>query len=156
VPWLLDGNNLAHGESRENVRRAALAVARRERVRILIFFDGAPPPGSGDSEMLGAVEVRYVGHADSAIVAFLRPHGRGWRVATDDRELARLARDAGAEAVAAAVFWRKAAAALAAVPAGGGTEPGVADEIAYFRDPGHRLPDAPRRVPRPRRRPGRG
>jgi len=156
VPWLLDGNNLAHGGSREKVRRAALAVARRERVRILIFFDGAPPPGSGDSEMLGAVEVRYVGHADSAIVAFLRPRGRGWRVATDDRELARLARDAGAEAVSAAAFWRKAAAALAETPGGAGAGPGAADEIAYFRDPGHRLPDAPKRVPRPRRRPGRG
>ena len=156
MPWLLDGNNLAHGGSREKVRRAALAVARSERVRILVFFDGAPPPGSAASEILGAVEVRYVGNADSAIVAFLRPHGRGWRVATDDRELARLARDAGAEAVPAAAFWRKAAAVLAAAPAGAGAEPGVADEIDYFRDAGHRLPDAPKRVPRPRRRPGRG
>ena len=154
MPWLLDGNNLAHGGSREKVRRAALAVARRERVRIVVFFDGSPPPGSGDSEMLGAVEVRYVGHADSAIVAFLRPHGRGWRVATDDRELSRLARDAGAETVSAAAFWRKAAAAPAPDDAGG--EGGVADEVAYFRDPGHRLPDTPKRVPRPRRRPGRG
>ncbi|OYV91092.1 MAG: hypothetical protein B7Z68_11010 [Acidobacteria bacterium 21-70-11] len=133
-----------------------MAVARSERVRILVFFDGAPPPGSADSEMLGAVEVRYVGNADSAIVAFLRPHGRGWRVATDDRELARLARDAGAEAVSAVAFWRKAAATLAATPAGTGAGPGVADEIAYFRDAGHRLPDTPKRVPRPRRRPGRG
>jgi YacP-like NYN domain len=154
VPWLLDGNNLAHGGSREKVRRAALAVARRERVRIVVFFDGSPPPGSGGSEVLGAVEVRYVGHADSAIVAFLRPHGRGWRVATDDRELSRLARDAGAETVSAAAFWRKAAAVPAPDETGGGG--GVADEVAYFRDPGHRLPDTPKRVRRPRRRPGRG
>ena len=151
MPWLLDGNNLAHGGSRENVRRAALAVARGERVRILVFFDGAPPPGAAVSESLGAVEVRYVGHADTAIVAFLRSHGRGWRVATDDRELARLAREARAEVVSAKVFWRKAAAAVAAVPAGAVASPGMADEIAYFRDPGHRLPEAPRRVSRLRR-----
>ncbi len=154
MPWLLDGNNLAHGGSREKVRRAALALARRERVRILIYFDGSPPPGSGDSEKLGAVEVRYVGHADTAIVAFLRPNGRGWRLATDDRELARLARDAGAEAVSAAAFWRKAAAAPE--PEGSGARGAIADEAAYFRDAGHRLPEAPTRVPRPRRRPGRG
>lgn len=155
MPWLLDGNNLAHGGPRERVRRAALAVARLERVRILVFFDGSPPPGAGDSEALGAVEVRYVANADAAIVAFLRPRGRGWRVATDDRELSRLARDTGAEVVSAAAFWRKAAAAPAA-PAAAATGGGVADEAAYFRDPGHRLPAAPKRVPRGRRRPGRG
>ena len=155
MPWLLDGNNLAHGGSREKVRRAALAVARHERVRIVVYFDGAPPPGVGGSEALGAVEIRYVGHADSAIIAFLRPRGRGWRVATDDRELARLARDTGAEAVSAAAFWGKAAAALAA-PAGAAASPGFADEVAYFQDPRHRLPAVPKRVPRGRRRPGRG
>jgi hypothetical protein len=156
VPWLLDGNNLAHGGSRERVRRAALAVARRERVRIVVFFDGAPPAGAAGSESLGAVEVRYAVHADTAIVAFLRPQGRGWRVATDDRELARLARDAGAETVPAAAFWQKATAALAEAPGGAGGGSGVADEIAYFRDPEHKLPDLPKRVPRPRRRSRRG
>ncbi|MDD5563166.1 MAG: NYN domain-containing protein [Thermoanaerobaculaceae bacterium] len=155
MPWLLDGNNLAHGGSREKVRRAALAVARHERVRIVVYFDGAPPPGVGGSESLGAVEIRYVGHADSAIIAFLRPRGRGWRVATDDRELARLARDTGAEAVSAAAFWGKAAAASAA-PAGAVPSPGCVDEVAYFQDPRHRLPAVPKRVPRGRRRPGRG
>ena len=155
MPWLLDGNNLARGGSRERVRRAALAVARSERVRILVFFDGAPPAGGSGSEALGAVEVRYVVHADTAIVAFLRPRGRGWRVATDDRELARLAREAGAETVPASAFWRKAESAAAAMPEGGAADAAASDEAAFFRDPAHRLPAAPGRVAR-RRHPRRG
>lgn len=60
MPWILDGNNLARGGNRERVRRAALALARTERIRLVLFFDGAPPAGSPDTERLGAVDVRYV------------------------------------------------------------------------------------------------
>jgi hypothetical protein len=148
VPWLLDGNNLARGRDRESVRRAALAVARQEQVRILIFFDGSPPEGSGGTERLGAVEVRYVGHADSAIVAFLRNSGRGWRVATDDRALGAAAREAGAEVVPAAKFWHKAAGGVQADAAGARSAVGVEDEMAYFADPTHRLPTQPIRIVR--------
>jgi len=63
VPWLLDGNNLAQGGDRERVRRAALDLARRERLRVLLYFDGAPPQGTPPVQRLGAVEVRYVPHA---------------------------------------------------------------------------------------------
>ena len=98
MPWLLDGNNLARGRDRALVRQAALAVARQEKVRILIFFDGAPPQGVGETEKLGSVEVRYVVHADTAILAFLRTSRRGWRLATDDRALGVAARAAGPEA----------------------------------------------------------
>ena len=145
MPWVIDGNNLAHGGDRERVRRAVLALARVEKVSIVVFFDGAPPPGGRDREPLGPVEVRYVPHADAAIVAFLdRQHGRGWRLATDDRALATRARHAGAEAVGADAFWRRVAAAGdAADERAGGSDAGGAIE---------RLPDEPVRVPRRRRK----
>jgi hypothetical protein len=146
VPWILDGNNLARGGNRERVRRAALALARTERIRILLFFDGAPPPGSSETERLGSVEVRYVPYADRAILDVVAPRGRGWRVATDDRTLAARVRAAGAEAVAAATFWEKAAAAEAKAP------PGPPAPGAASLDGVERFNDAPVRVPRRRRK----
>ncbi|MBZ5587778.1 MAG: NYN domain-containing protein [Acidobacteriia bacterium] len=154
MPWLLDGNNLARGKEREAVRRAALAVARHERVRILVFFDGAPPNGTGAVERLGPVEVRYVGDADTAIAAFLHQKGRGWRVATDDRELGRRVIATGAEVLSAVTFWQKAAAASTSEPEErGGRSSGAAEDLDYLRDSRQRLPDAPVRIPRRRRRP---
>ncbi|MBI4916766.1 MAG: NYN domain-containing protein [Acidobacteria bacterium] len=148
MPWILDGNNLARGGNRERVRRAALALARTERIRIVLFFDGAPPAGSPDTERLGPVEVRYVPYADRAILDVVSPRGRGWRVASDDRALAVRVRAAGAECVAASSFWEKAASAEAKAPAeehsiGTATLDGV-----------ERLVDAPARVPRRRRKKG--
>jgi hypothetical protein len=156
VPWLLDGNNLVRGGDREAVRRAALAVARHERVRILIFFDGAPPAGVGATERLGRVETRYTGHADTAILAFLQRGGREWRVATDDRELGGRARAAGAEVVPAASFWHKAQTAAQASESQTGAVGDVVAELDYFADERHRLPESSTRVARrsvrPRRR----
>ena len=144
MPWILDGNNLARGGNRERVRRAALALARAERIRLLLFFDGAPPAGSPDTERLGQVEVRYVPYADRAILDVVSHRGRGWRVATDDRALAVRVRAAGAECVAAASFWAKAANAEAdsrADAPSNGTA--TLDDV-------ERLADAPARVPRRR------
>lgn len=151
MPWVLDGNNLARGQGRERVRQAALALARAEKVRIVVFFDGAPPAGSPPLERLGPVEVRYVPDADAAILALVRGSGRGWCLASDDRALGRQAHDRGAQVVAATDFWAKVERALATCrepddrapegePVSGGTE---------------RLPDAPariRRLPRAGRR----
>jgi hypothetical protein len=136
------------------VRRAALAVARLERVRIVVFFDGAPEAGRPDVESLGRVEIRHAPHADGAILAFLQRAGRGWRVATDDRALAGAARAAGAEAVSASEFWRKAARAEREQQ--GTQREGVAadEELAYFADPKNRLPPVAGRA-RPARRRGR-
>ncbi len=147
MPWLLDGNNLAGGRDREEVRRAALTLARRERVRIHIFFDGAPPAGTGQAESLGPVEVRYAADADAAIVAFVRGRGRGWRVATDDRGLARRVRDEGAEVVAAAAFWERAARAAAGAGEGSGRGPeSTRESLRGLAETTERLPDAPGRV----------
>jgi len=153
VPWVVDGNNVAGGRGRGEVRAAALALARAERVRLLIFFDGAPPPGATAVETLGAVEVRYTPDADRAILAHLSGHGRGSRVATDDAELARRARALGAEVVGGAAFWRKVAVGVAG-GAGGQGPIRLEDELAFVTDPAHRLPQGARRVPR-RRRPRR-
>lgn len=152
MPWLLDGNNLARGHHRASVRHAALAVARHERVRILVFFDGAPPEGVGEKEKLGSVEVRYVGNADTAILGFLRNASRGWRLATDDRALSVAARALGAEVVAGSSFWKKAAAAAQAAGLETGRTGGVGEDLAYFADPAHRLPRGPLRVARKRGR----
>ncbi len=151
MPWLLDGNNLARGKARESVRRAALAVARHERVRILLFFDGAPPGGSAEVEMLGTVEVRYVPHADTAIAAFIRGKGRGWRVATDDRGLQGRVRAAGAEVVPARAFWEKAATADEAAKRSDVSR-GVGEDLESLRVAVCRLPQGAARIPRRRRR----
>jgi len=147
MPWVLDGNNLASGGDRERVRRAALAVARGERVRIVLFFDGAPPAGSADRESLGPVEVRYVADADRAIVERLRAGGRGWRLATDDRRLAMLARGCGAAVVPGAAFWQKASAAGSAGEAGGERGSAFSGGRGYAEGV-ERLAESPRRVPR--------
>lgn len=152
MPWLLDGNNLAMGGRRASVRDAALAVARQERVRILVFFDGAPPEGVGETEKLGSVEVRYVGHADSAILGFLRHASRGWRLATDDRALSVAARGLGAEVVPCSSFLRKAAAAAQQASQETNRTGDVGEDLAYFADQAHRLPREPGRVPRKRAR----
>jgi len=153
MPWLLDGSNLTGGGDREPLRRAALALARAERVRIVVFFDGEPPPGSAALERLGSVEVRYVAHADSAIVAHLHGKGRGWRVATDDRALALRVRAEGADVVGARAFWDRLASAEAGERrrAEGGVPRGAETlrELAETVEP---LPEAPARVRRRSRR----
>ncbi len=152
MPWLVDGNNLAGGGGRAEVRSAVLALAHRERIRIVLFFDGAPPAGVPEVERLGSVQVRYVPNADDAIVAFLAGRGRGWTVATDDRGLTQRVRNTGATAVATGVFRSKLAGGGAA---GGGAPQGpvdVGEELAYFRDATHRLGNDGGHVPRRRKR----
>lgn len=154
MPWVLDGSNLAGGRDRDVVRRAALALARAERVRLLLFFDGPPPAGTKAVEHLGTTEVRYVPDADAAIVAHLGSSGRSWIVATDDRTLAARAVARGARAAGAAEFWRKAARAAApdAEPMAAASD--LDAELAYFHDPSRRLPQPDTHIPR-RRRPRR-
>lgn len=151
MPWILDGSNLAGGRDREGVRRAALAVARHERVRLVLYFDGPPPPGSDAIVRLGQVEVRYVPNADSAIVAQVSGGGRGWILATDDRALAARVKGLGARAVATAEFWEKAGRAAAAPDTSPAAPTDVDAEMRYFRDPTQRLPGAATPVRRRKR-----
>lgn len=106
MPILIDGNNLLHrltpgAVSRARVRQLVLEACRRERMQVVVVFDGPPPSGTPDREHLGRVEVVYSG-AESADQTIVRRIGgarpaRGWVVVTDDRGLAARARDRGAE-----------------------------------------------------------
>ncbi len=149
MAWVLDGNNLAGGMERSRVRQAALDLARRERVRIVVFFDGAPPPGVAAIERLGAVEVRYVADADVAIVALVGRGGQGLRVATDDQELARRVRGCGGQVVGGKVFWEK---VRRTVGDGGEEARHRSHERATWELDAtvERLPEVPGRVPRRR------
>lgn len=151
MPWLLDGNNLAQGEARERVRAAALALVRGQKMKVVIVFDGVPPPGSAEVEKLGQVEVRYAPDADLAILKLLASEGgREWTVATDDQELAGRARQLGAETVPGGVFWARVGQAVTGT--GGTAEPAMpwSRELEYFGDPRNRLPAGPVRVVRRR------
>lgn len=181
MPWILDGNNLAGGRDRGTVREAALTLARVERIRIVVVFDGPPPEGAPVVEHLGGVEVRYTPNADRAIAEQVKGHVRNWRVATDDRELADRLRGLGVKVFPADHFWRRLRAgeggALRSpgqVPGDGGgirrqgrvagqrqgsasepTSPAVdvEEELSFFSDPGARLGEGGAvRIPRRRTR----
>jgi predicted RNA-binding protein with PIN domain len=95
MPYLVDGDNLLGtwpGRRRSDAERRELAMelgrlAHRWRRRILIVFDGQPPPVTS----FGA-NVRFAGSArtaDEVILETLREQGdrRGWIVITSDRSL---------------------------------------------------------------------
>jgi len=105
MPILIDGNNLMYslpsGErERAEVRRLTLDLTRRERISVILVFDGPPPETRAEREFLGSVEIRYSGSlsADDAIVGIIRKSRapRNWKVVTDDRELRQRVRVLGA------------------------------------------------------------
>ncbi|MGC8916842.1 MAG: hypothetical protein ACP5NF_07680 [Thermoanaerobaculum sp.] len=145
MPWVVDGNNVACGQDREGVRKAVLALSHREKLKVVLFFDGPPPEGVPGVERLGAVEVRYVPYADGAIIELLKT-GSGWRLVTSDRELAAKAKGLGAEVVSSRAFWRK---LEAFSPSPGDDKEAVRDDD--FRRGVTPLPSAPGRVRRRRR-----
>ena len=95
MPYLVDGDNLLGtwpGRRRSDADRRRLAFdlgrfAIRARRRVVVVFDGTPPPGSD----LGP-DVRFSGAgrtADDVILEFLgrQQDRRGWIVVTSDRSL---------------------------------------------------------------------
>jgi predicted RNA-binding protein with PIN domain len=95
MPYLVDGDNLLGtwpGRKRSDAERRTLAFelhrfASRARRRMVVVFDGSPPPGM----QLGA-DVHFSGpgrSADQTILDFLRDveDRRGWTVITSDRSL---------------------------------------------------------------------
>jgi predicted RNA-binding protein with PIN domain len=114
MPVLIDGNNLLHSlpgdqRQRSSVRRQALDAVRHEGVKLIVVFDGPPPPGSPELERLGQVSVRYSGQssADDVIVSLLRSNSRAvdWVVVTDDHALRDRVRECGAQ-VRSLAQWR--------------------------------------------------
>lgn len=77
-----------------------LRVARGQKIKLEVIFDGPAPEGTPETERLGAVTIRYSGSitADDLIVSRL-PTGRAarsWIVVTDDRGLRQRVRATGA------------------------------------------------------------
>lgn len=104
---------------------------RRTRARVVLFFDGA-----GKSVSLGSLSVRFA-EASSADDAIVREIARASRpremtVVTADRELARRARDAGAETVSPTDFWNRFGAADPGPGRPGETRVDVDDWIRWF------------------------
>lgn len=103
MPYLIDASNLGGILGGAPGARDAAAVVRflaewtRRRGRVVALFDG--DDDGRLAKRYGALEVAWSGagrSADQAILARLRRGGAGWTVVTDDRELARRCREAGA------------------------------------------------------------
>lgn len=143
MPILLDGNNLLHrlpdAQGRGDVRRQVLAACRAQRRRVTVVFDGPPPSGAPARELLGPVTIHYAGPASADEVMLARipagPRGREWVVVTDDRDLARRARELGATTRGLAEWLRQApspAPRRGAKPARAPTPDEVSEWEAYF------------------------
>ncbi len=104
MPRVIDGDNLlgtwpGRGRSdpeKHRLVREVWQLARRERGRILIVFDGSPPPGVSYGP-----HVLYSGpgrKADAVILELLRRERDlpGWTIVTNDRSLGDQCRFAGA------------------------------------------------------------
>ena len=132
MPRLIDGDNLLGtwpGRGRSDDDKRALlreigGLTRRERRRVVVVFDGAPPAGASYGP-----DVVYSGResADSVILGRLRAERdpKGWIVVTNDRQLADRCRHLGARIEGSRPFRLR----LAAGPEGEKPEePGSLDE----------------------------
>jgi hypothetical protein len=112
MPRVIDGDNLLGtwpGRSRSDADKRALVrevdlLMRREKRRVVVVFDGSPPPGVSYGQ-----DVRFSGKgrkADTVILELLRGESdkRGWTVVTNDRSLADQCRWVGAHVETARAF----------------------------------------------------
>jgi hypothetical protein len=115
MPYLLDGNNLiglARRTGRPSEEEGSALIAelsarlRRTRAKAVLFFDG---PVVGRPLSLGNLSVRppVVGSADEQILREIQRSANPGEmiVVTGDRELGRLAREAGAQHIYPEEFW---------------------------------------------------
>ena len=112
MPRVIDGDNLLGtwpGRSRSDADKRALVrevdrLMRREKRRVVVVFDGSPPPGVSCGP-----DARFSGQgrtADSVILELLRHESdpRGWTVVTNDRSLADQCQFVGAKVEGARAF----------------------------------------------------
>ncbi len=115
MPYLIDASNLggalggAEGARDARAVVAFLAPWARHRGRVVVVFDG--PERLEVARSYGPLEVRWSGvrAADDLVVEIVTREPRGWTVVTNDRELARRCRDAGAKVESAAGLARRVA-----------------------------------------------
>jgi hypothetical protein len=142
LPYLLDGNNLigrerrgpGSGEDRDALVREVSDRLRSTQARVILFFDGA-----GDPVSLGSLSVRYAGAgtADDAILREVAQSARPQEitVVTEDRGLARRARDGGARTSEPRDFWNRfGAPAQKSLAPGGESRVDVDDWMQWFSD----------------------
>ena len=112
MPRVIDGDNLLgtwSGRSRSDAEKRSLVrevdgLMRREKRRIVVVFDGSPPPGvSYGHDVVFSGQGRK---ADAVILELLRRESdpRGWTVVTNDRSLADQSRFMGARVEAVRAF----------------------------------------------------
>ena len=136
MPRLIDGDNLLGtwpGRTRGDAEKRALvrevdALRRHEKRRLVLVFDGSPPPGVSYGP-----DVHFSGigrKADAVILELLRRESdkRGWAVVTNDRSLADQCRYLGARIEGAKDFRER----LRQDPAG--EKPDASDDLSYWLD----------------------
>jgi predicted RNA-binding protein with PIN domain len=134
VPRIVDGDNVLGtwpGRSRSDADKRQLAreverLARRDRRRIVLVFDGTPPPGvsyGADVVFSGAGR-----KADAVILDRLRRERdvRGWSVVTNDRALGDQCRWLGAGIESAGDLRKR----LVADPAG--EKPEAIEDVDFW------------------------
>ncbi len=118
MPFLIDGHNLigkipglslADPDDEAELVRRLQRYCRRHRRRAVVVFDGGVPGGRSEALSTPEVEVVFAPagrRADDVIRERLRKirDPAGWIVVSSDREVQRLARQAGARAVASEDF----------------------------------------------------
>jgi hypothetical protein len=142
LPYLIDASNLGGALAGPAGARDAAAVVAlltgwaRERGRVVAVFDGEP---SADVAVrYGPLEIVWSGagrSADAEIVRRLARGGRDWIVVTNDRELARRARERGARVEAASDFAARISRARAGADEAGDAEKPrpTSDDEAHWR-----------------------
>ena len=134
MPRVIDGDNLlgtCPGRSRGDAAKRALArevdvLRREEKRRVVLVFDGSPPPGvSYGADVLFSGKGRK---ADALILELLRHEEdkRGWIVVTNDRSLADQCRFMGARIEGVKGFRER----LQRDPSG--EKPEAPDDVAYW------------------------
>jgi hypothetical protein len=136
MPRVIDGDNLLGtwpGRTRSDAEKRALVrevdgLMRRERRRVVVVFDGTPPPGvSYGPDVVFSGQGRK---ADAVILELLRREAdpRGWTVVTNDRSLGDQCRFVGAKVEAGRVFRERLQRDAA------GEKPEASGDIDYWLD----------------------
>ncbi len=118
MPYVIDGHNLIpkipglslrDPDDETRLLRILQEFARREGVRLEVFFDRAPAARQG-KQTYGRVSAHFVSRritADEAILRYLKSLGKGarnWTVVSSDRQVQVNARALGAGVIASETF----------------------------------------------------